>query len=338
MQRQATRGLALKAALITGTPLALAGLAMKVSSRSSTKGLAALPLDPATDYEMALERYAQVQAQEEGDEALLNPVCHSKLLTHGRKVERAIILMHGMTNCPQQYVELAPLFYERGYNVLIPRMPCNGLADPNTDALKHVTATELRDCCATMIDIAHGLGDQVTFLGISVGGVMAAWVAQYRADVSKAVLIAPSFTINPLLGVFLSRLIMHLFLTIPNLMTQWFKPVKGGLGHNYLGFATRGLGQMMRLGFSVYDAARTTRAAAQSVLVITNAADPAVNNNITRQLGEYWHANGFQHLDTYQFDAKYQLIHDIIDPGQLDQQTALVYPILLDLVTGKMIE
>ena len=111
MQKSTARGVPFKAALMTGTLLALAGLAIKVSSRSSTKDLAALPIDPATDYEMALARFAQVQAQEEAD-AALNPVCHSKLLTHGRKVERAIILMHGMTNCPQQYVELAPLLYE----------------------------------------------------------------------------------------------------------------------------------------------------------------------------------------------------------------------------------
>ena len=35
----------------------------------------------------------------------------------------------------------------------------------------------------------------------------------------------------------------------------------------------------------------------------------------------------------YEFNATYQLIHDIIDPAQELQQTALVYPILLDLVT-----
>jgi len=332
MQRRTTRGVALKAALLTGTLLALAGLAIKVSSRFSTKDLAALRIDPATDYEMALARFAQVQAQEEAG-APLNPVCHSQLLTHGSKVERAIILMHGMTNCPQQYVELAPLFYERGYNVLIPRMPGNGLADPNTDALKRVTATQLRDCSATMVNIAQGLGDHVTFVGLSVGGVMAAWVAQNRADVNKAVLIAPSFSISPLLGVLLSKLIMYRFLLMPNLMTQWFKPFEGGLGHNYRGFATRGLGQMMRLGLSVYDAAKTSTASAQSVLVITNAADPAVSNHITRQLVARWQAGGLHHLDTYEFDAKYKLIHDIVDPDQRYQQTALVYPILLDLIT-----
>jgi len=40
--------------------------------------------------------------------------------------------------------------------------------------------------------------------------------------------------------------------------------------------------------------------------------------------------------EAYEFDAKYRPIHDMIDPGQLDQQTALVYPILLDLITHEI--
>src|SRR6266516_4707399 len=104
--------------------------------------------------------------------------------------------MHGMTNCPQQFVELAPLFFAQGYNVLIPRMPYNGLADCDTDELKNLTAVDLRDSCNTMVDIAHGLGDHIIYVGMSVGGMMAAWVAQYRADVDKAILIAPAFTFS----------------------------------------------------------------------------------------------------------------------------------------------
>jgi len=290
--------------------------------------------NPAPDYDSAVARFGQVQAQEEAD-STLNPVCRSKLLTHGRKMERAIVLMHGMTNCPQQYVALAPLFYERGYNVLIPRMPYNGLANLDTDALKYLTATELRDCANNMVDIARGLGDHLTYLGLSAGGTMAAWVAQYRADVDKVVLIAPAFTYRRGLGVEKSRFMMHLLLLLPNIMTQWFRPFRGGPSHNYHGFATRALGAMMRLGFSVYDAARMTRAAAQSVLVITNAADPAVENSITRKLVDRWLAKGLNHCEKYEFDAKYKLIHDIIDPEQANQQTALVYPILLELVTNE---
>ena len=252
------------------------------------------PIDPAGDYETAMARLAQVHARERADETI-NPVCRSAILTHGSKVEHVIILMHDITKCPQQFFELAPLFFQRGYNVLIPRMPRNGHGDHNAEELKYLTAAELCAGSNSMVDIAHGLGEHVTYAGLSAGGTLAAWVAQNRADVDKAVLIAPDFTFSRGLGVTLKR-----------------------------------------LGFSVYGAARTAKPAARSVLVITNASDPAVEISITRKLVKRWQRNGFQRLDTYEFAAKYQLINGLVDPERHRQQTALVYPILLDLVTSKM--
>ena len=332
MQKRGTQSGILKVAFGAGAALALTGLALKASTRYSTDALSEQSIDPATDYETAIARFAQVQAQEEAHETL-NPVCRSKLLTHGSKTERVIILMHGMTNCPQQFVEFAPKLYEQGYNVLIPRMPHNGLADLDTDDLRYLKAAELRDCSNAMVDIARGLGDHITFLGLSVGGLMAAWVTQYRDDINKAVIIAPSFTISPHIGVGLSKVIMRLFLIIPNIMTQRLKPFKDGPDHNYLGFATRGLGEMMRFGFSIYNTSKQTSAASQSVLVITNAADAAVNNKIPLKVAQNWQNNGLKQLDTYEFDAKYKLIHDLIDPGQKLQNIAVSYPILLDLLS-----
>jgi esterase/lipase len=331
MQKRSTRSGILKVAFGAGATLALTWLVLKVSNRSSADALASFSIDPAADYETAMARFARVQAQEKA-QGNLNPVCCSKLLTHGRKTDRVIILIHGMTNCPQQFVELAPKFFEQDYNVLIPRMPHNGLADPDTDDLRYLKPAELRDCCNTMVDIARGMGDHITFLGLSVGGLMAAWVAQYRDDVDKAVIIAPSFTISPYLGIAISKVIMRLFLILPNIMTQRLKPFKDGPDHNYLGFATRGLGEMMRFGFSIYDTSKNSSAAAQSVLVITNAADPAVNNKIPLEVAKNWQANGLKQLEKYEFDAKYKLIHDVIDPGQKQQNIAVSYPILLDLL------
>jgi carboxylesterase len=333
MSKGITRGGVVKVALGAGATLAAAWAAIRVANYASPGELDVYTSNPVRDYDSAIARFAQVQAREEADQAL-NPVCRSKLLTHGRKVERAIVLMHGMTNCPQQFVDFAPLFYERGYNVLIPRMSHNGLANRDTDALKYVTAEELRDCSNNMVDIARGLGEHVTYAGISMGGITAAWVAQYRTDVNKVVVIAPAFTFSRDLGVGLSRFAMRLSFLLPNMMTQRVTHSEGGPPHNYRGFATHGLGQMMRLGFYVYDAARTMKPAARSVLVITNAADPAVGNIIMRQLVDRWRANGFDRIESYEFDAHYRLIHDMIDPTQPDQQTALVYPILLDLITG----
>ncbi len=131
----------------------------------------------------------------------------------------------------------------------------------------------------------------------------------------------------------MSKVIMRLFLILPNIMTQRIKPFKDGPDHNYLGFATRGLGEMMRFGFTIFDASKKGSAAAQSVLLITNAADAAVNNKIPLQIANNWQINGLKQLDTYEFDAKYKLIHDLIDPGQKQQNIAVSYPILLDLIS-----
>ena len=89
---------------------------------------------------------------------------------------------------------------------------------------------------------------------------------------------------------------------------------------------------MMLFGFSIYKTSKHTSAAAQSVLVITNAADAAVNNKIPLKVAKNWQTNGLKQLDKYEFDAKYKLLHDIIDPGQKLQNVAVSYPILLDLL------
>ena len=313
----------------------LAWIVAWVWERGTTKKLQAYTEDPAPDYENALARFAEMQSREEADPRL-NPLCRSKLLTHGRKVENVIVLIHGMTNCPHQYEQFAPLFYKQGYNVLIPLAPHNGLLDRETKDLRHLTASELRDTCSRIVDIARGLGEHITYAGLSVGGVMAAWVAQNRADVDRAVVISPAFTIDRHLGVIASRLVMYLLFLLPNLMTQRFRPFKGGPPYNYLGFATRGLAHTMRLGFSVYDTARKTAPAARSVLVITNAADPSISNAVTQRLIGRWTARKRGALSVYEFEAQHQYIHDLIDPLQSQQHTAQIYPVLFDLITTEL--
>lgn len=91
----------------------------------------------------------------------VNPLCHTTFLTHGRKTGRAIVFWHGYTNCPRQFHSLAKIFFERGYNVLIPRLPHHGLADRMTTALAKLAGDELIAQSDTAIDIACGLAEQV---------------------------------------------------------------------------------------------------------------------------------------------------------------------------------
>lgn len=304
----------------------LSNVAARVAGKTSSRQLQAVSTRPIPAYDAAMAKIAQIQAHE----ATLNlyPGCQTTVLTHGQKVEQAIILMHGMTSCPLQFAKFAPLLYERGYNVLIPRMPRSGLANLNTHELEFLTAEELRDCSETAIDIAHGLGEHVTYAGLSVGGTMAAWVAQYRADVDRAVLIAPAFTLDRRLGITISRIIMYLFSLLPNIMLRHHH----GSPQGYYGFASRGLAEMMHLGFTVYNAALKAKPAVKSILVVTNAADPAMNNNITRMLVDRWQKKGLRYCEHYQFDARYHLIHDIIEPENPEQYIALTYPVLLALI------
>ncbi len=288
---------------------------------------------PAADYAAALAQFAELQALD-GDD--VNPDCRTQLLTHGHATDRVIVMIHGMTNCPYQYRQLAPLFFERGYNVLLPRQPRDGLRDRNTRALAGQTLAELREFSHRMVDVACGLGQHVTVVGISAGGTMAAWLAQTRTDIDLAVPIAPLFGLLPDLPIFNASAnfaVMRLLQWTPNIMTQTFRPFKEGPPQGYLGFATRGLATTMRLGGEVYHAAASEAPGARGILMMLNPVDPAVNHGLSQDLLARWRKQGAR-ADLYAFDPSRKLIHDVIDPAQPQQQCDYIYPILLEQITG----
>ena len=321
-----------KLALGAAAIVAAGAITAKIAETMFSQNLQPPAAHQISEYDAAMTKIARIQAFEKT--LKLYQGCQTTVLTHGRKVEQVIILAHGLTSCPLQYAELGNLLFEQGYNVLIPRLLYNGYADSETTDLKYLTVKELREGSAVMVDIAHGLGEHVTYMGISAGGTMAAWVAQYRADVDRAILIAPAFTIDRRLGPNASRLVMYLLYLLPNIMTQSFRRTHGSR-FGYPGFATRGLATMMHFGFSVYDAALKTKPAVQSIVTITNAADPAMNNAIVKCLVNRWQKRGLRYCEMYEFEASHRLPHDIIGSQQPQQHIAFVYPILLALITRK---
>ena len=236
---------------------------------------------PATTYAEAAARFEELSAR---DNDKVNSLCRSQLLTHGEKVERAIVLVHGIPNCPQQYAKLGPLFFERGLNVLIPRMPYHGYADRATHDLRLLTTEELRAFADETTDIACGLGEQVIYLGLSAGGILATWVAQFRPDVAKAVVIAPALNVAHVPA----RLNGALIATMNTLPDRYLKRPAAAMAvtppYVYYGQSSHAVGQLMRFGaFAVHDA-RTTAPAAQSVLVVTSAFDTVVSNVTIQRL------------------------------------------------------
>jgi alpha-beta hydrolase superfamily lysophospholipase len=286
--------------------------------------------DPATDYADALRRVTAVEAR---DGTAISPECRTLLLTHGARATRAVVLLHGLTNCPEQFRALGDRLHERGANVYIPRLPEHGLADRMTTALARLDARAL--CAATdeAVDIGRGLGDSVIVVGLCIGGSMAAWAAQERADVARVVAIAPLQGLARAPGA-LTLPATNLLMTLPNQFVWWDDKVKMNLPgpkHVYPRFSTRSVAQALLLGASVEAEARRTPPAARSIVIITVGGDVAVDNPAVARLAQVWRSHGAR-LTTYEFPAALRLNHDIVDPEQIGGNPALVYPVLLDLI------
>lgn len=208
---------------------------------------------------------------------------------HPHRCERSVVLLHGMSASPAQFARVASDLYERGYNVLVPRLPHHGHADPLSTALERLHAEELREAADEYVAVALELGERVTIAGFSLGGLLTAWCAQHH-DVERAVPIAPFFGIfwipNRLMGSIAERL-----LRVPNRF-HWWNPIlreRQFLATNgYPRYATHAIGHAHRIARELLDEARQSGPRAGHVTIVANSMEVAVNNYAIRKLYESW--------------------------------------------------
>ncbi len=284
---------------------------------------------PAASYTEAAQRVAALQALETTG---YNPACRTQFMTHGQKVARAIVFIHGYTGCPDQFHALGEKFYALGYNVLIAPLPHHGLADRLTDEQGRLTAEELVAYADRVVDIGRGLGDQLTVAGHSGGAVTAAWVAQTRADVDQVVVISPAFGFQQIPAAATVG-VMNAAMLLPDAFA-WWDPVlqaKGSLPNAYPRYSRHALAQVLRLGFATRALAARAAPASPALAVVTNANDKSVDNAATGAVVAAWRAHGADVL-TYEFPAALGLGHDQIGPDEPDQRVDAVYPKLIELI------
>ncbi len=308
--------------LVALVVLAAVWLAAPVSRR----GLESHPR-PAASWDEALARVAALEAE---DGPAIAPECRTILYSHGARTERVVVLLHGLTNCPAQFDSLARTAYARGANVLVPRLPRHGFADHMTTELARVEADSLCAFTDRVLDAAAGLGEHVTVAGLSIGGTMAAWAAQERADVDRAVLIAP------LLGVARARgawtpVVSRLMRALPNVFVWWDDAKKQDLPgprHVYPRFSTRSIAAATRIGWRVRGESRRRAPACREVVMVTVGGDLAVDNGLNAAVVANWRARGARSIATYEFPAALRLNHDVVDPEQVGGNPAITYPVL----------
>ena len=285
--------------------------------------------NPAADYAEALSRFHRIQKME-GSE--LNPLCRSILLTQGARTERVVVFFHGYTNCPEQFSELGRIFYELGYNVLIPLLPRHGVADRKVENLSPIKAEELRDCADTSVDIACGLGQKVYVAGLSAGGTLSAWIAQNRTEVNRTVLIAPALGFSRHEGTRLQKGIALLLPLLPDIRTDWFSVDPDAPDHVYPGFSSRALGQLLRVSVATFAGALERAPKVQDVALVTSKSDDAVSDLLAWQLIGLWRSKGLKKFAAVDFPKEMKIEHDMIDPAQKNQQIEVVYPVLISLL------
>ncbi len=280
--------------------------------------------EPEADYASALTRFERLQAR---DGATILPEGRSRFYGHGARTPLAVVLLHGLTNCPQQWHEFASDLHARGHTVVVPRLPGHGDADRSARALAHVRAEEFLATASAAVDIAAGAGDSVAVAGLSIGGAFATWLALERDDVARAVAIVPMFGLKRTNATLCSLLAAALRLA-PNFYISW--DARQVPPYAYLRFPTHAFAACLRIGVAAYRKARR-RAPRGRLTMLLNALEPAIDNGMARTVVRRCNRH---RLGSARIVVLNDLPanHDIIDPTNPFAHTALVYPHLRHLI------
>ena len=290
----------------------------------STGNLESAP-NPVAGYDEAIRQFEAVQ---QAEAPIVNDASGSLLMTHGDKTEQVYVLIHGTTNSPRQWEELGATLHELGHNVLILRMPYHGLASHDVSELKALRAEDLSNYADKAIDMANGLGDNITVIGISGGGAVTTWIAQHRPDVDRILALSPFYgvpEVPPLLNTFL----MNLASRVPNVTLQ--NPAEPQRDWVYRGEATRGVAEFMRLGRNVFASAEDGTPAVSTVHFVTTAVDDTADNDYTVELAGIWSEAGAD-VSSFEFDASEDIPHNSVDPAADPAKKALVYARILEML------
>ena len=284
------------------------------------------------------DRYSDAMSIAKGLQDLdgpnVNPLCHTRVYTHGERVKRSLVLLHGFTNCSQQFDALGRQFFDRGWNVVIPRYPRHGYTDRLNTSIAELRADHLTAVANRAAEVGAGLGERLTVAGLSLGAILSGLLAHSRGDIQRAVLIAPMLGLKPLPGPALTAL-SAAAKALPNFYMWWSNELKDSLGppYGYPRFATHAYAALFDCVRQLVRSAREEPPRAKSIAVIPNAGEPRLDNRFTYRLVESWRRHGAD-VETFEFPASDKLTHDLVDPGNSAQRTDYVYPVVTRLIEG----
>ncbi len=263
----------------------------------------------------------------EGDD--LHPQGRSTLLDHGKPTEDAFLLLHGLTASPGQWRPFAEHLFARGFNVYVPRLPHHGLRDRMTGALEDLTAVQLATFAREAVSAARGLGERLTVIGFSVGGLLASWIAQY-APVERAVIVAP-FLGSLLVPRTFAPALSRLALRRRNRFVWWHPIRRESLmpEYGYPRFSTHAVAEALLLGEHLHKDAVTRAPRARRIIFVVNNGETTIDNRAVRKLATTWSAHG---ADVRVRELRFPPSHDIIEYYENEAIAARAHAELRDIL------
>lgn len=280
---------------------------------------------PERDLAGARARFASLAAR---DDESIAQTGRSRLFANDERARRAVVLLHGFTNCPQQWVPFAEMLAARGSAVVIPRFPGHGARDRRGLALATIEPSDLLATANEAVDIAAGLGDRIVVCGLSIGSAVGSWLSFARDDIARNVALVPFFGLHGFPHA-ADRLAARVLVTLPNRFVPWDPRGDGGQvpPYAYPRFATRALGAMLEIGLDAVARAHSQSCSGETVVCL-NAREPAIDNGLARvfaQRIERVRAGSTRVIAWTDLPAN----HDLIDPTNALARVDLVYPRVL---------
>lgn len=253
---------------------------------------------------------------------------------HGRRTERATLLLHGLSASPRQFAGIAQALHERGHNVFVPRLPRHGHHDRLSEALASMNAAQLEACANDSLEIARGLGDRVTVAGFSLGGLLTSYLAQF-AGVHRAVAISPFLGVSWIPNVLRLR-VARFVLRMPNRFF-WWDPIlreRQLPEHGYPRFASHAIGHGLTLAHELLEAAQHRAPLTDELVLVINPRDSAVNNRAIARLAARWRRMKPDAVTIHRLNGLPPFLHDIIEPKRYPDVARRVLPVLVEIIDG----
>ncbi len=275
----------------------------------------------------ALRRLLQFDTPEIGDRS------RSFFLLPREPNGRAALLLHGLTASPGQMERFAGILAERGYAVVVPRLPRHGRSDRLTTELAKLDAVELVERTNLALAAARDLAPRITVVGFSLGGTLALRLA-HDETLERAVAIAPflgfAWLPNRVAPTF-ARAVLRL----PNAFAWWDPIARASQmpAHGYPRYSTHAVARAYGLAHELLADARRSAPRTKEIVAVTNTREAAVNNRAVRRLLTAWKASGGLGIREERLRGL-RISHDIVEPERHPDLADRVLPQLLQIVTA----